>query len=272
MKRRAGSTAIIFTLIGVGVLVWVGLATREPTYQGKTLPQWAVQFHTNRWPLDKKAEAAIKHFGTNGIPILLETMSRQEKPYRIWLGNHVPKTWLTWLKISSGQVYKNEIDSGRSAAASSFKALGEDARPAVPGLIALLQHKDQRVRYLAVFALRTLGPLAKPALPDLIDCLKDPEFTIRDDAVMSMGTIRAEPERVVPIIMEFIEKNRSDGILCRDAMGALGNFEADAKQAVPVIQTFLNDQDANTRMAATNALMRIDPGSLPEATPAAPSK
>jgi hypothetical protein len=269
MKRRVWLSALLFA--GLAGLLWIVLASRQTTYQGKTLPQWASQFHTNRWPLDKQAEAAIKHFGTNAIPVLLEMMLRQQKPYRIWLGAHAPKKWLTWFRISSGQEYKDEIDAGRSAAAAAFKALGDAAGPAVPGLIGLLHHKDQRIRYLAVFALRTLGPITKPALPDLIECLKDPEFTIRDDAVISMGTIHAEPERVVPIVMEFLEKYRANVILCSDAIGALGAFGADARQAVPMLVPFLSDSRPSISSAATNAITLIDPEAIGRSNPPIPT-
>jgi HEAT repeat protein len=125
--------------------------------------------------------------------------------------------------------------------------------------MALLNDKEPRVRYLTVFALRSLGPVASEALPSLIKCLDDPDFTIRDDAIASLGTIHEQPGRIVPIITNFLEKNRSNLILRGDAIRSLGSFGADAKAAVPMISGFLNDNNEEVRSEASNALGRIDP-------------
>ena len=149
--------------------------------------------------------------------------------------------------------------------ASGFMALGEIAKPVVPTLIALFEDKDTDIRYLSVFALRSLGPVAKDALPHLIRCLDDPEFIIRDDAVTAMGTIHEKPEQVIPILTNFLQKWHSRTILCVDATIALGKFEAQARTAVPTILELLNDNEANIRVAATNALKQIDPDAAAKA-------
>jgi HEAT repeat protein len=161
--------------------------------------------------------------------------------------------------IANLNEYLHEVDQQRCLGAYGFAALGAEAKPAVPALIALLDDKDQRVRYLAVFALRCLGPVAAEALPSLLACLNDPDFTIRDEAVTGLGTIQQQPEQVVPVIIAFLEKYHSNAILCYNAIGALGMFGPKAKSAVPTILGYLNDQEQCTRSEATNALLKIDP-------------
>ena len=129
----------------------------------------------------------------------------------------------------------------------------------IAALIALLNDKHPDVRYVSVFALRCLGPVASDALPSLIKCLDDPEFTVQDDAVMGLGTIHQEAERVVPILIQFIEKHRTDQILYRDAIDSLRMFGAQAKPAVPTLVGLLDSREENIRSAATSALKQIDP-------------
>jgi hypothetical protein len=240
-------------------LIWLILMPREPSYQGKHLTEWLELYSTNRFPFDKEAESAIRHFGAAGPPIFLAKMTTRESRIRLDLMTHVPKPVLRALHIPSGNDYRARIDHERQLGAYGFAASGPEARPFVPDLMALLNDKEPRVRYLTVFALRSLGPVASEALPSLIKCLDDPDFTIRDDAIASLGTIHEQPGRIVPIITNFLEKNRSNLILRGDAIRSLGSFGADAKAAVPMISGFLNDNNEEVRSEASNALGRIDP-------------
>jgi HEAT repeat protein len=89
-------------------------------------------------------------------------------------------------------------------------------------------------------------------------CLDDPEFTVRDDAVMAMGTIHEQPERVIPTLIQFIKKYRTDRILCRDAIESLSTFGLQARPAQSVLLELLDSDEASIRFAATNALRQIN--------------
>jgi len=265
MGKQRRILFIAATALVLSFLIWVLWPSREPVYQGKSLSVWLHQYHTNRWPLDIEAKTAIRHFGSNAPPVLLRMMSTRESPVRMKLLALVPKLWQARFHVQTPSDYQKKISDFRRAGASGFMALGEQARPFVPHLIALLDDKNKDVRYLAVFALRCLGPVATNALPALISCLNDPEFRVRDDAVMSLGTMEAEPERVVPVIIVFLGNYRSDRILCRDAIESLRQFKTDAKAAVPTLLTLLDDNNADIRSSATNAIRQIDPEAAAEA-------
>jgi HEAT repeat protein len=258
-RRRIILVGLLFAV--TGGLLWFGLASREPSYQGKSLTTWIKQYQDKGF--DPEARVAIQHCGTNSIPLLLRMLATRESPLRVKLTSKIPTSWLTTLHIPDVAAYRQQVDARRTLGAYGIAAFGEQARPFVPALIALLDNKSERVRYLAVFTLRCLGPAADAALPSLIKCLTDPDFFIKCDSVTAMGTIHEQPELVVPLVMSFLEKNRSDLILRSGAIQALGDFNEQAKPAVPMLRGFLYDPDPQIRSQATNALRRIDPSALP---------
>jgi hypothetical protein len=271
MRRPLGIALSVFLAIVLVLLGWTMLRLREPAYQGKPLSVWLEQYGTNHWSgghngeLDKQAEAAIRKFGTNAVPELLTMMSSHESPLKTNLLGRVPKSWLTRLHLPTANEYKQQLGKRRRRGAYGFIALGPDAKPFVPALVHLLSDTNYDVRYVSVFTLRCLGPVAKDALTPLIKCLDDPEFTVRDDAVMGLGTIHEEPERVIPILRNFIAKNRRNQILCQDAIQALGEFGTRAESAAEVVRPFLIGENSSIRSTATNTLLKIHPQSATEA-------
>jgi len=254
----------VLAVAAVGGLAWPALRPQEPVYQGKALSFWLDQYGSNHWKrsdrnLAQQAETAIRHFGTNAVPNLLNMMRSRESSFKTNVLGRVPKSWLVRLRLPTVNEYQTQLGERRRRGAFGMVALGPDARPFFPALIRLLNDTNYDVRYVSVFALRSLGPVAKEALPSLIRCLDDPEFTVRDEAVMSLGIIHEDPERVIPILRSIIEKNRGNAILCQDAMQALGSFGTRAASAAPILLPFVNDQNPNTRSRATNALKAINP-------------
>jgi hypothetical protein len=264
--RKGTASLILLAAAGAGLVFYL-LRPGEPVYQGKPLRAWLEQFGTNHWSaghveLDQQAEAAIQHIGTNAAPIYLQLMASRESPLAVKLLTLASQPWLARFHVQGVAEYRKKLDMRKSLGAYGFIALGAKARPFVPALIALNSDKDQRTRYLAVFALRCLGPAASEALPEMIECLKDPDFTIRCEAATGVGEIHQEPERSVPILMGFIEKYRTDRIHwfpSYDAIRSLSKFGVQAKPAVPMLIGLLSDPQQGIREAATNTLRNIDP-------------
>jgi HEAT repeat protein len=173
----------------------------------------------------------------------------------------VPKRWLARFHLRS-------VSNYRHLGAYGLIALGADAKPSIPTLIALLNDKNPDVRYVAVFALRSLGRVAGDALPSLIKCLKDPDFRVQSDAILGLGEIHQEPERVIPILVKLLDEpqNPQHSVIIRgNAIWSLLHFGAQAKPAVPRLLRLLDDAHEGIRYNATNALKAIDPDATAKA-------
>ena len=74
-KRR-----LILGILALGflaALIFVFTRPREPSYQGRSLSQWMDIYHQESEPTDftaEEARTAMRHIGTNGIPLLVAWM------------------------------------------------------------------------------------------------------------------------------------------------------------------------------------------------------
>jgi hypothetical protein len=74
----------------------------------------------------------------------------------------------------------------RLHAALALGSRGEEARPAVPVLAALLRSDLVLDRRAAAWALRELGDVAEDAVPALIDALEDDDEQVEDLAAQAL--------------------------------------------------------------------------------------
>jgi len=75
----------------------------------------------------------------------------------------------------------------RIHAATILGSMGDDAEPAVPALIKLLQNGDVHDRRLAALTLGKIGPAAEGAITGLFDAVDD-----EDDSVSEMAEAALE--------------------------------------------------------------------------------
>jgi hypothetical protein len=258
MRKRVQIALAVLLVVVAGVIAWQVLREREPVYQGKPLSVWLVQYGTNHWAeghwsvgrkgdLDTQAENAIRQIGTNAIPTCLRIIATRDSPL-FKLVSLFPDRWLAPFYRPSTPEYQFQGVYG-------LIALGADAKPAVPALIAMLNDDHGEVRLAAVFALDSLGSLPEDALedalPSLVNRLKPDEF----------NRIRLEP-RAIPVLVRLLDEPQNQPHSERirgNAMSGLRQFRALAKPAVPTLLRLLNDANEDTRWQATNALMDIDP-------------
>jgi len=88
-------------------------------------------------------------------------------------------------------------------AAYGLQSAGEIA---IPGLLALLDHPDDKRRALAVFVLGMMGPRATEAVPSLIRCLQDESEWVQRNAIESLGMIGQPSSEVVSALTQVLDR------------------------------------------------------------------
>jgi hypothetical protein len=161
-------------------------AEREPEYNGKKLSEWLEvagnPFWTTQDPFQrakeidryasaevKDAVSAVRVIGTNALPWLLKWAAEDREKWE----NSVMKTGEKLPRFLHAYPIALSIvrTSGRKRGAAfvGFAVLGQEAAPAVPELVALVENsKSERCRMVAMSCLGVLGNTARPTLP----CLK----------------------------------------------------------------------------------------------------
>jgi hypothetical protein len=258
MRTRA---RIVVAAVAVALLagvLWRGLAPGEPSYQGKGLSAWIEQdvkyFPAKPNSPDRakrdEAEAAIRQMGTNTLPTLLKMVRAKDSPLKANL--------LLW--SSKQSVIKFHFRSASDYHAWStygFGALGPIAKPAVPALVDALQDKDDEVCATAANCLACIGREAKEAAPALVQLLNNRRNGVAImESMMALGSSRAEPETVVPLLLEYVNGPRQGLNYSEFAIDALGLYGTNAEVAVPVLEELVSNP--TYQGGALDALDRID--------------
>lgn len=136
---------------------------------------------------------------------------------------------------------------------------GEEAKSAVPALLANLDHPD--VCHSGPWSLWALGATDK-AVPRLTALLAHRDPKIKAEAAsglvhMAGGNPPPEAKTAVPALIEAL-KAKDDARAT--VIAALGDIGPDAKEAVPALMVLLKDDDQWTRDRVNEAIKKIAPG------------
>jgi hypothetical protein len=228
--RRTKVLVSSLLLVLAMVVLWLNRSAwlrTEPVYQGKALTSWVGQWRTNQWrgytdaeakKVSLEAEQAILSIKDEAIPFLLDLMRGQEPSWKKKLRSLTFGRWHTRLQVEDG------TSKLKNLGAVGLAALGTNAAPAVPSLIALVSIEmnrtppDQESAYLPVFALGFVGQAGDAAIPILIQCLTNKFEGLQLEAAHRLGQLGLKPEIVVPGLMSFLESQRNhDGNATRCA-------------------------------------------------------
>jgi hypothetical protein len=240
-KRCPVVGGMLLVAAAVGLLWWSPWEPREPVYQGKPLRYWLRGYRAGGWSswnssTPEAADEAIKHIGTNAIPILLRMLPRSDSA----LDKKLFKWSYTWRHWAGKQPFFKippmaHLPSYESDEAThAFMALGPEAGSAVPSLIYLLdQNLPPSTQCNIEVVLAWTGPTARQAVPALLKRLQDASPYVRGNALYALGCIHAESESAVPRIAKAL--GDPDANVRGQAAAALQAYGAEAKSAVPAL-------------------------------------
>jgi HEAT repeat protein len=125
---------------------------------------------------------------------------------------------------------KSEDTAVSGAANLEVIRLGE---PAVPGLVAMLQGGDARLRKVAATTLWGLGAKGRAAVPELAVMLEAPETELRLAAAMALDNMGPAAAEAVPALVKALRD--PEGEVRQWSAKALGHIGPAAAAAVPAL-------------------------------------
>ncbi len=129
---------------------------------------------------------------------------------------------------------------GLQETAWALGAMGAEAEPAVPNLIAALGDEDAYVRMLAASVLGQVGPGARTAIPALTRALVDPKDDVRATAAFALGQVGSEARPAVPALVKLLAD--PDPIVRWASLTALRMLGPAANEAVPALARLVQDR------------------------------
>ena len=137
-------------------------------------------------------------------------------------------------------------------------------KEAVPVLAALLASRDEKTSSYAASALGDMKTAALPAVPDLVRTLEThPQNKTREDAAQAIGEIGPRASAAVPALIKAGTNDKWPSVR-KAAVTALGEMGPAAREAIPMLRKSLESPDDWMRLAARNALFRVDPNKREE--------
>jgi hypothetical protein len=251
MRKRIHIVLVLLLVVVVGGFAWVVRAPREPQYRGIRLSDWL-----NNPPAaarDGTMEQAVRKIGTNGIPFYLDWIGTKESPLRDkaidLLRKQSPITFRCYKTAERRQLGRYGI-----------VFLGPAAAPAVPALMRMLADTNNPdAQASASFALGVIGPAAEAAVPALIQRFNDATGQSAEQTAFLLGKIHARPDLTLPAMVHYLKVSTNEPGHLYYALNALAEFGPEAKATIPAIVPCLRSPAPGVRVAAKDALRKIDP-------------
>ena len=138
----------------------------------------------------------------------------------------------------------------------ALASVESDDAKIIAALTAALSDETGRVRRPAAQALARFGERARPAVPGIVAMLE------RDiDRVVALDTLRAIGLRSVPDLLKVLAvKDPKVRVFACESLAALG---PEAKDATARLRELLNGQPQPVQDAARTALAKIEPAPAP---------
>jgi hypothetical protein len=255
MTRRKLILIVLVILAGLGGAVWM-LGPIEPRYGGKRLSVWLDDqrfVDEGRIELTDESVRAVRAIGSNAIPCLLAMLRCSDSQAKLRLAMALGRYPSLQERIPIGATKRRQAVYG-------FRALGLEARPAIPEIVNLgLTSSDGGTRSDAINALTSAH---EEAIALIAQALTSRDREVRVRAAFALGCLRQAPDVSLPALTKALSD--PDAEVRAMAVGSLGPYRDHARPMVSQITGLLTDTNARVRTCATEALAMIQPKLVPQ--------
>ena len=252
------------------------------------------------------ADSTINKLGRSAIPGLLDALKAKDISVRIHVATLLAKVGEAKAAVPAlVDPLKTQDLSERLTLVAALGDLGAEADAAVPILIELLKKEELIGFGEPIKALGKIGPGAKDAVPTLLATSKHKTSYVRYYAFVALGGIRIHTPEVLAVLVAGLgdPEDFQDGVfgpnvsvqsgaldalvqigkptvpalagalthpnkaIRSGAAVALGKIGPEAKVSSLALQRSLKDEDAEVRVSAAGALVRIDRTTIPTVMP-----
>ena len=189
-RNRILFAGLLVTILGT--ICWLVLCPHEPEYEGRTLSTWLKEYDgcydgtftmslASRWA---KADQAVRAMGTKALPLLIDELDSWDGKMKKELERFVDE-------VASPRFHITTDYERHGRALCGIRALGLEARPAIPVLTKLLDRTTNGDGFMWLTVIGTLGRLERNAAPDKtisIEGFKVPDDQDNPEAASKVGT------------------------------------------------------------------------------------
>lgn len=243
-RRLTGVALGIFLLLGVALAVpgspvhLTTLFAPNPTDDGRSVRQLTGSLSDPNPDVRKEAAGALGRLNggaSDSLPQLAEMMRRDTDP------------------------------DARAAAAAAIGKMAPASRAVVGDLAAALRDPEPMVRMKAAMALVGLKEDARPAIPELIAAADEEDndtnldvfpISIRQTALRALGTASTGTDAAVTMLTDILSRPAPDETRAI-AVHGLGLAGTHAGSTAPLLRSLLRDHNPDVRIAAEEAIARI---------------
>ena len=245
----------VLLAIGLGFLIHALTADKEPVYQGKRLSAWLNDSYEPSYlntQLDPAAVKAVQAIGTNALPYLLKMIKTRDSQLKLRLV--IKLQWYVRIHIPTHL-------RDRQKAMFGFQALGEAAKPAYPAVVKLVLDSDEDH-----YAIDSLQNADADTFVLLAEGLHSPDARVRRRTAEALIELQEwAPSIATPALTRALS-DPDESVRQIASVGLIGYY-SQTNSAIPASDEVTNTVDSYIRIAAIEALKRIDIDTNAPATP-----
>lgn len=237
MRKWLG-LAVAAVLLLAGAAIWLvsptvvlGWISGETFHQGKPARYWRKAIIADDPVVRTEAESAIADGGENALAMLLELFQAPES-----------SSW------ESAQLRWKIVEL--------IGEMGQDAKKAIPDVIAAMKDSDPHVRSVAAGVLPEIGATADQAIPPLLELLE------REQTVSVIRALSAYREQAAPSLeplSKILQDKERDSEIRWNAARTLGKLGKAGAPSIPTLIDHLEDPSDTVREHSAEALGDIGP-------------